>query len=56
MNPPRITLITKKEVARMYGVSYNTILRYFKAIGIHKRSLLTKKDMQKFMDHYGEPY
>ncbi|MEN7547815.1 helix-turn-helix domain-containing protein [Rapidithrix thailandica] len=50
-----MSMITRKEMADMYGVSYSTIRRYLKAIGIDNPRRISPKEMKQFVEHYGEP-
>ena len=52
----RIPFKTKQELAYEYQVSYITILRYCRMIGIETDGrALSPKQVRKFYDHFGEP-
>jgi response regulator of citrate/malate metabolism len=46
---------TKMEIAHEYGLSAATIKRYFEAIGIFTRKMITVKQLREFYEHYGRP-
>jgi len=48
-NPPFIKSCTKKELVDIFGVSYNTIVRWCDKIGINTEGgLMTPQRLQKF--------
>jgi hypothetical protein len=46
---------TKKEIAFEYGQSPVTISRYFKALGIETKKMITIAQLRIFYEHYGWP-
>jgi hypothetical protein len=55
-NRPKLRMTTKQEIAHQFSVSYNTILRRFKMLGIDtKRQLVSPKQLEIFYEAYGYP-
>ena len=52
-------IITKKELARLYGIHYNTFAKWIKAIPdlklMPKQRLLTPKQVAIIVNELGEP-
>ena len=55
-NQVKISFKTKQQLAYEYELSYNSILRYCRMIGIETdKRPLTPKQVRRFYEHFGEP-
>lgn len=58
--PPKFELkrMYKKELAAFYGVTPETLVKWFKKAGISyekHRTMLSKESIKKLIEHIGEP-
>jgi DNA invertase Pin-like site-specific DNA recombinase len=49
-------MITRKELANMYGISTDTLTKRLKELGIDKRSRITPKELDRIYEELGKPY
>jgi len=50
-----IQMISKNELANMYGISRETLRKRLNEIGITTRHRITPKEVEKIFDEFGHP-
>ena len=56
-------MLSRKQIARMYGIHHQTVSEYMEKAGIIKqsdqgkgnRTLITPEQFEKFRKHFGDP-